>query len=156
MLLLFRSILLLSLFLSFIPLAQAARGPKMEDIYGEDLSRVPPLIKSNFQSATGMNWSKATYDEREEFLAEWQSKRNADIAAEKNRLIEIGKNKKMESKKKAQKAREKRAKDRALMAKEKAKAREKRKEEKKKRELVDTRQDSMRNLKKAQARRRRD
>jgi hypothetical protein len=144
-----------ALFLALLDPAQAARGPGMDSIYGEELLNVPPLIKSKFENDTGKPWSETTFEEREEFLNEWQGRRAAALDEDKNRAKEIQQEKKQQWQKDRTKARLKRDRARALMLKEKAKMNEKRADERKKRELNKKRMDAMRKLKKNQTARQR-
>jgi hypothetical protein len=144
-----------ALFLVFLCPAQATKGPKMEDIYGEELLNVPPVIRLKFQNDTGKVWSDTAFDERQEFLVKWQEKRNASLKEDENRANEIKDEKKALQQKERIKDNIKRNAEKVLREKEKAKQKEKQEEERKKRELNKKRDKAMGNLKKAQAARNR-
>jgi hypothetical protein len=144
-----------ALFLVFLCPAHAARGPKMEAIYGEELLNAPPIIRLKFQNDTGKAWSDATFDERQEFLAQWQEKKKAALQEDEARADEIKDEKKTLQQKQRIKDNIKRNAEKVLREKEKAKQKEKQEEEKKKRELNKKRDKAMGNLKKAQAARNR-
>ena len=149
-------ILFSAVYLTPIIPAHAAKGPKMETIYGEDLMKVPPLIRLKFQNNTGRSWDDTTQEERTQFLSEWQTHKAADKADEENRAQEIKNEKKQLAKKELNKSRLKRNKERAARDKEKARMAEKKTEDKKKQELVKKRTKTMRSLKKSQKARNRD
>jgi hypothetical protein len=130
--------------------AYAADAPKLETIYGEDLMKVPLLIRSKFQSDTGKSWDDTTLEERTEFLAKWQQKRMADQDSEKNRAKEIQNQKKTAADREHIRQLKKQAKAHALEEKQRAKDAEKRAKEEKKRNLIKKREDALNDLKKTQ------
>jgi adenylosuccinate synthase len=130
-----------------------AKPPKLESIYGEDLMKVPQLIKVKYLNDTGKAWESTDIDERAEFLAEWQKSKMEEKDQEKSRAKEIGNEKKLAAEHERNRALKKQIKAKELADKEKAKAAEKKAADEKKRALKKKRIDAMSDLKKAQAER---
>lgn len=139
-------------FISLTP-AYAAKGPKLELIYGEDLMKVPQIIKVKYLNDTGKAWEDVTLEERSEFLATWQQKRLEDQEVDKKQAKEITDIKKNAAAKDRARMLKKIADQRAQLEKDKAKQEEEKAKEDKKRMLVKKREDALRSLRKTQTER---
>jgi len=132
--------------------AFADDDPKQElaTIYGEELMKVPPLIRLQFQNTTGKSWVESTFEERESFLLDWQENRKADQKALLDRAKDFKDKQKIQEEHALARQAKKLAKARAAQAKEEAKQKEKETRDKKTALLKQEREDAMRKLKEIQ------
>ncbi|NLE64528.1 MAG: hypothetical protein GX606_01265 [Elusimicrobia bacterium] len=146
-----KTILILSLsFLFLAPAFPEQQEIDLEEVYGEGLLNVPPVIETSYLMTTGKVWDKANYDQKEEFLYQWQAenearrKEKAELEARKREEAAAELKKKKEARKeKRQEAREERLRQ-------KEKARLEREEEEKVREMKRKRKETLRRLRQLQ------